>query len=192
MASVREKLPWRRTRWILVAGVVAAVGAVGAFAAFTSDVDVTSGDFSTASIELEANGQTQSTTFSALGKTDMEPGDEVYAALQITNAGTTDFVYGMTTTASGDSTLAAALTIGVAKVSDSGSCTDASDFSAGTDIVTDSTTGLTNATFSDRSLSAGASEYLCFHVQLPSGASDSLSGKSASAVFDFTAQKQSS
>ncbi|HEX5147379.1 MAG TPA: hypothetical protein VFV85_10165 [Conexibacter sp.] len=174
----------RRVRAILAVGPLVALSWAGAFSAFTDNVDVTS-SFSTGSVTIRANDQTGTVAFTSLTTSGMTPGAVTYAPLRITNAGTSDFTYAMATATTGSATLASALTIGVKLVA-SASCT-ATDYANSTTVVYTEAAGLGSAAFASRPLASGASEFLCFKVQLPSGASNALQGMTTSATFSFSA-----
>ena len=185
MSFIKRVLAAKRTRWILAAAVVAALACVAAYVTVTPDSQADASTFSTGSISLTLNNQTGEVAFTDLSMTSMKPGDDVYAGLNVGNAGSLNFKYSMSATSSGDSDLATAMTIGIAAVAGT-SCTSGT-YAAGTSLYSDAA-GLGDATIDSRALSAGASDYLCFHVKLPSDAASTLQGKSASATFNFTAQ----
>jgi hypothetical protein len=173
----------RRIRLILAVGVAAALPGL---AACSGGGPANAASFSTGTISLTLNSQTGEAEFTDLSMDDMKPGADIYAALRVGNAGTSDFKYSMSAEQSGDADLADALTIGIAAVSGD-SCT-ASTYQGGTSVYTD-TAGLSKAAIAGRALSAGRTEHLCFHAQLPSDAGDNLASEAADATFNFTAQQ---
>lgn len=179
------KLPSsRRVRALLAIGPLVAVSWVGAYAAFTDSVDATS-SFSTGTVAIEANDQSGTVAFTSLSMSSMTPGATTYASLKISNTGTASFDYVMTTATTGDAALASGLAIGI-KVVGSSTC-DATAYGASGTTAYAEATGLDSAAISARPLAAAASEYLCFKVSLPSGASNSLQGLTTNATFTFTA-----
>ena len=174
----------RRVRAILAVGPLVALSWAGAFSAFTDNVDVTS-SFSTGSVVIRANDQTGTVAFTSLSMTDMTPGAVRYAPLRVSNGGSADFSYAMATATSGSAPLAAALTIGI-KVVASATCTQ-TEYDASRTTAYAEAAGLGSAAIAARPLVSGASEFLCFKVQLPSGASNTLQGLTTSATFSFTA-----
>lgn len=174
----------RRVRAMLAIGPLVGLSWLGAYAAFTDSVDVTS-SFSTGSIAIRANDQTGTVAFTSLSMTNMIPGTVRYAPLRITNAGTADFTYAMSTATSGSTVLAGALTIGI-KTVPSATCT-ATEYNASRTVVHAEAAGLGSAAIASRPLAAGATEFLCYRVELPSGASNSLQGLTTSATFTFNA-----
>jgi hypothetical protein len=180
MLSVAQVLKAKR---IIAAGVVAAIPGL---AACSSGGQADAASFSTGTISLTLNSQTGEAQFTDLSMGDMKPGADIYAALMVGNAGSSDFRYSMSTEQSGDADLADALTIGIAAVS-GGGCT-ASTYQAGTSVYAD-TEGLSKAAITGRALQAGHTEHLCFHAQLPSDAGGNLESEAADATFNFTAQQ---
>jgi hypothetical protein len=174
----------RRVRAILAVGPLVALSWAGAFSAFTDNVDVTS-SFSTGSVVIRANDQTGTVAFTSLSMSGMTPGAVRYAPLRITNGGTADFTYAMATATSGSAPLAAALTIGI-KTVPSATCT-ATEYNASSTTVYSEAAGLGSAAIASRPLAAGASEFLCFKVTLPSSAGNALQGLTTNATFSFTA-----
>lgn len=174
----------RRLRALLGIGPLVALSWAGAYAAFTDSVDATS-SFSTGTIAIEANDQSGTVSFTSLSMNGMVPGSVNYASLKIGNVGTIPFDYTMSTATSGDATLAAGLAIGI-KLTATSTC-DASTYGASGTSAYAEATGLGSAAIATRPLAVGASEYLCFKVSLPSGASNTLQGRSTDATFTFAA-----
>lgn len=179
------KLPTsRRVRAVLAIGPLVALSWAGAFAAFTDSVDATS-SFSTGTVTIKANDLTGTVAFTSLSMSGVTPGATKYASLKITNGGTSDFTYAMATATTGDASLAGALTIGV-KVVGSSTC-DATAYTGSSTVAYVEAAGLGSAAIASRPLASGASEFLCFKVALPSGASNSLQGLTTNATFSFSA-----
>lgn len=174
----------RRVRAVLAVGPLVALSWAGAFSAFTDNVDVTT-SFSTGSVVIRANDQAGTVAFTSLTTSGMTPGTVRYAPLRITNGGTADFSYAMATAASGSAPLAGALTIGV-KLVPSATCTQ-TEYDASRTTLHAEAAGLGSAAIASRALANGASEFLCFKVQLPSSADNTLQGLTTSATFSFTA-----
>jgi hypothetical protein len=174
----------RRVRAILAVGPLVALSWAGAFSAFTDNVDVTT-SFSTGSVIIRANDQTGTVAFTSLSMTGMTPGAVRYAPLRVTNGGTADFNYAMATATTGSAPLASALTIGI-KVVASATCTQTEYDASRTTVYTEAA-GLGSAVIASRPLVNGASEFLCFKVQLPASASNALQGLTTNATFSFTA-----
>lgn len=181
---MRFRLTPHRVRALLAVGPLVALSWAGAYAAFTDTVDATT-SFSTGSVAIEANDQGGTVAFTSLSTSGMTPGTVTYAPLKISNTGTIAFDYAMATATGGSAALAAALTIGI-KVVPGATC-DASAYAASSDVAYAQAAGLGGATIAARPLATGASEYLCFRVELPAGADNSLQGLTTNATFTFTA-----
>jgi hypothetical protein len=120
----------------------------------------------------------------------MMPGDVNTQPLTVTNGGTAQLRYAMSTTATNALGTAIQLTV---KTEDAGGGCAAF---TGTTVV--AATNLNGAAFGssvqgaqagDRTLAAGASEVLCFRVSLPLAAPDSLQGATSAAAFTFNAEQ---
>lgn len=173
-----------RMRALLMVGPLVALSWAAAHAAFTDTVEATT-SFSTGTIDIQADDQDGTVAFTSLSTRGMTPGDVVYAPLKISNAGSVDFDYTMSAATTGSAPLAAALAIGV-KVVPSATC-DAGAYSASSTVAVPEVTGLDNAAIAARALAASAAEYVCFRVELPSGANNGLQGLTTNATFTFTA-----
>jgi hypothetical protein len=177
--------PRRRRRLILAVLLTSSLATLGAGAmslAVFSDSQTTDGSWSAGTIVL---GVSPSTTFSA---TDIMPGDSGSQTVTVSNAGTGDLRYAMTSSATnGDGKgLRAQLTLTV----EAGTC--------------GSTTGtlysgaLNGAAFGDptngpdagdRDLAAGGSEDLCFSWDFPLGSGNGYQGATTDATFTFDAEQ---
>ncbi|HST41746.1 MAG TPA: SipW-dependent-type signal peptide-containing protein [Conexibacter sp.] len=174
----------RRVRALLAIGPLVGLSWLGAYAAFTDSVDVTT-SFSTGTVQIRANDQTGTVAFTSLTTTGMIPGTVRFAPLRITNSGTSDFNYSMRTAVTGSAPLASALVVGI-KVVPSGTCTS-TEYNASRTVVHGEAAGLGSAAIAARPLAAAASEFLCYRVELPSAADNSLQGLTSNATFTFTA-----
>lgn len=177
----------RRVRGALASCSVLGLAWVGTYAAFTDDAAAES-VFTAGEVDIVlANETDDAYAFTDLSVDAIKPGTVKYAALPVNNAGDLPFDYTLTTTTSTANDLAAALTIGVKSVI--GTTCDATSYGAGTAVVAESS--LTTApTSAARSLAVGASETLCFKVELPSGADNASQGQSTTATFTFDATQQ--
>ena len=119
------------------------------------------------------------------------PGDNFDAQLDISNPGTLDLIYAMTTSITGSSDLADDLlltvrtkTASACSVRDGSLLYNSASLSAGA--IGDPAHGIQAG---DRPLAAGASESLCFTIVLPAGAPTSDQGTSLAATFAFLAEQ---
>ena len=177
---------------LLVVGVVAASLGVASNAIWTDSEDVDANVFSTGTVDISTNPTTALVTYS-----DMAPGDSTGGqSLTVTNAGTMDLRYAVTMTADNTDTLGLYAELDLT-IRDEG--TDCTTFDGAVlygpdlpflltgDLIGDPTQG---AQAGDRTLTtASPSEVLCFKVDLPLAAPDSVQGASTTAVFTFEAEQ---
>jgi hypothetical protein len=126
-----------------------------------------------------------------LTMSNLVPGDSFIARLTIQNSGDLDLLYAMTTTTSGDATLASTLQLTIrTKTANPCSSQDGSVVYGPGNL---SAAAIGNPTHGaqagDRTVLAGATEDLCFKVALPTAASASVQGTSAGATFAFQAEQ---
>ena len=177
---------------LLVVGVVAASLGVASNAIWTDSQDVDANVFSTGTIDISTDPTTALVTFS-----NMAPGDEVTNDITVTNAGSLELRYAVTSDTTED-TLAAQLDLtiktGVTTCTNVGFGVDGTIIygpgnlgsTAGTDVIGDPTQG---ADTGDRTLAASADEDLCFNVELPSATGKSFQGLTTTATFAFAAEQ---
>ena len=177
---------------LLVVGVVAASLGVASNAIWTDSEDVDANVFSTGTLDISTAPITALVTYS-----DMAPGDSTGGqSLTVTNAGTMDLRYAVTMTADNTDTLGLYAELDLT-IRDEG--TDCTTFDGAVlygpdlpflltgDLIGDPTQG---AQAGDRTLTtAVGSEVLCFKVDLPLAAPDSVQGASTTAVFTFEAEQ---
>ncbi len=179
-----------RKVWIALLAVGVVAGAPWALtqAIFSDSVAVASNSFSTGNVDISSSPTSALVSFSG-----MAPGDKVTAPITISNAGTLQLRYAMTTSISGSSTLSDGLTLtvksGVTTCSNAGFGTDGTQAYTGS--LTAGAIGDTaqGSQAGDRTLNASANEVLCFQVQLPTSATNSLQSLSATATFTFGAEQ---
>jgi hypothetical protein len=180
---------------LVVVSVVASFAVFGSFAIFTDSQSVPANTFSTGTLDISTNPTTALVTFS-----DMAPNDEVTNPITVTNGGSLELRYAVTSTTTED-TLAAQLDLtiktGVTTCTNAEFDTDGTviygpaDLGsvAGTDVIGDPAQGDDSG---DRTLSASGNETLCFNVQLPSSTGNTFQGLTTTATFDFQAEQTSS
>jgi camelysin-like metallo-endopeptidase len=190
MATIALPAPKRRKIYLtlLVLGLLAGAPWAATHALFTDSQDITGNTFSTGSVDISASPATALVTL-----TTMAPGDKVTGELTVTNAGTLQLRYAMTTGITGSTTLAdgleAQIKTGVTTCSNAGFDTDGTSVYNST--LTSAAIGSTaqGGQAGDRTLNPSASEVLCFQVRLPSSAGASLQGLSTTATFTFAAEQ---
>lgn len=177
---------------LTVAGIVALT--TTSLALFTETETVGANTFSVGTIDLTAAPTSAAITFSA-----MAPGDQVTAALTITNAGTLELRYAVTSTTT-ENVLAAQLDfrikVGVTTCTTAGFGTDGTVVYATGDL--GSTTGINvigdptaGSQAGDRTLAASANEVLCMNVLLPSASGNTFQGVTTTASLAFAAEQTS-
>jgi spore coat-associated protein N len=174
-------------------GIVALLAAMSALTFGTSavslalftDTDSSTWSFTTGSIDIESNPAVL-TAISA-----MMPGDVAADSLTISNAGTADLRYAMSTSAT--NALGDELELAVREEDADAGCDDfdgAVVVAAGTTLdgasFGDAATG---AQAGDRVLAAGSSEVLCFQVSLPLATANAFQGATSDATFTFDAEQ---
>jgi len=181
---------------LLLVGVVAAGLGVASNAIWTDSEPVGANTFSTGTVLISTSPATALVTYSG-----MAPGDEVTNPITVTNDGSLELRYAVTSTTTED-TLAAQLDLtiktGVTTCTNAGFDTDGSviygpaDLGsiAGIDVIGDPTPGDDTG---DRTLAgSGGNEDLCFNVELPSATGDPSQGLTTTATFTFEAEQTSS
>jgi hypothetical protein len=181
-----EVVARRRRRRGLIALLLSAclltLGSGALSLAIFTDTDASTGSFAVGSIDINTN---PAVLFTATG---MMPGDTVNATLAVSNDGSAQLRYAMSTTDDGDP-LADQLT---ATIKDEG--TDCATFDGATlysgalsgAAIGDASQG---ADAGDRTLNAAAAENLCFRVTLPGSTDDTFQGASTDVTFTFDAEQ---
>lgn len=173
--------PSRAVKTVAALGCLSSVVWASTFAAFSDTVDAPTGTFTAGSLQVnaEAADVLAFTTLASHGN--LKPGQAVYAPLTLKNQGTLAASYTMATTAS---TGSLPMTVTVRK--GSASCSDALGFGAGgTELVADAP--MATAAFTATTIAAGASDVLCFKMELPSSAGNAAQGTSISSSLRFSA-----
>lgn len=181
-----------KIRAVLALGAVVGLGTVATLAAW-SDTGAATGTFSTGTLDLKLNGQDGTIALTTLAMANATPGTTIYANLPVTNAGSVNFTYGFTTgSTNGTDTpaLNANLNWSVVSLGTASSCTSGT-FSAAAGVpatyISPTTTLSAVPAITGRALAAGATENLCFKVELPTTAPSGVQGKSTVATVSFTA-----
>ncbi len=177
----------RRRRTLMALLMTLSIGSLGAGAfslAVFTDTAATDGGFSTGTVDLATSPSTLFTV------TDMLPGDSTSATLTVTNNGTAQLRYAMTSTATNadSKNLRSQIQVDIKP----GSCPSASPslysgaLGSGSATFGDPTQG---AQAGDRVLAGGASENLCFTVSLPLATGNAYQGAATTATFTFDAEQ---
>ena len=159
---------------------------------FTDTASVPANTFTTGTVDISTNPATALVTFS-----DMAPGDEVVNPITVSNDGSLELRYAVTSITTED-TLAAQLDLtiksGVTTCTTGGFGVDGTVVYATGDlgsmasinVIGDPTQG---AQAGDRTLAASGSEVLCFNVSLPSSTNNTFQGLTTTATFAFQAEQ---
>ena len=177
----------RRTLVGLVAiGILASFMGIGGFSLFTDTADNGSNAFTSGSVEISTSPASAFLTMS-----NMAPGDSVTAQLTVSNDGTLQMRYAMTTATTDEDLLDLdqALTL-VIREKGTNPCTtfDGTQVYSGTlkaGVIGDPTPGGDDG---DRTLNAHTPEDLCFKVTLPSDAIGPMAA-ATTATFTFDAEQ---
>lgn len=177
---------------LLAIGILAAGIGLGTGAIFTDTQQVDANTFSTGTVDISTNPTTALVTFSG-----MAPGDQVTNPIVVTNSGTLELRYAVTSTTT-ENTLAAQLDLtiksGVTTCTNAGFGDDGTVIyspadlgsTAGINVIGDPTQG---AQAGDRALAASGSETLCFNVSLPLSTGSAFQGLTTTATFNFLSEQ---
>ena len=193
----------RRVVWavLTLALSLAALGVSATGAIFTDSDAVTGNEFVTGTVALDASPTSSLVAFSG----GMAPGDSTSGELTVSNSGSLELRYALTSTTDEDA-LAAQLEMWVWAESDevdalpNTSCDTAPGANVasyiyeqldlgstgGTNIIGDPTQGSQTG---DRTLAASANELLCFYVELPVGTGNAFQGLTTTATFDIASEQ---
>ncbi|MGQ9572792.1 MAG: TasA family protein [Dehalococcoidia bacterium] len=180
---------------LAVVSLLASFVVFGSFAIFTDSQSVPNNTFSTGTVDISTDPTTALVTYSG-----MAPNDEVTNPITVSNAGTLQLRYAVTSTTTED-VLAGQLDLtiktGVTTCTNEGFDVDGTiiygpgDLGsvAGTNVIGDPAQG---EQAGDRTLNASANETLCFNVHLPSSTGNAYQGLTTTATFNFQAEQTSS
>jgi predicted ribosomally synthesized peptide with SipW-like signal peptide len=185
---------------LLVTGVVAASLGVASNAIWTDSQDVDANVFSTGTIDISTDPTTELVHFTS---PKMAPGDEVTGSITVTNAGSLELRYAVTSTTT-ENLLAAQLDLTIKE--DVTTCDNTGFHLSGTVIYGSPVPGDLGSTAGihiigdpdqgqdtgDRTLAPAADEDLCFHVELPTGTGNSFQDQTTTATFAFAAEQTAS
>jgi camelysin-like metallo-endopeptidase len=173
----------------VLAGLLAGFANAGS-ALFTSSATVDANTFTTGTVILSTNPSTALLTFS-----NMAPGDQVTAPLSVSNAGTLQLRYAMTSAATNTDSKALRDQLTLSIKSGVTTCTNAGFGSTGTQLYSGSLTAgalgspTAGAQAGDRTLNASSNETLCFNVTLPINTGNTFQNATTTATFTFDAEQ---
>ena len=177
----------RKVKAVAALGTLSGAVWASTYASF-SDSATASSTFSTGTLDLVLNGDASDAyAFTSLQSSNLKPGDVVYAPLTVANTGSLGFSYAMTSSSTNadSKALRDTLRLGAKLVASAGAC-DASGYSGSSTTVM-AEGAISGAAISSRSVGTGASEVLCFKVELPSSAGDALQGATTTTTMTFSA-----
>ena len=180
---------------LLVVGGLAGISAFGAFSIFTSTATNPSNTFSTGSVSISTSPASAFITFSS-----MVPGDTTTQSLVVSNDGTLQLRYAITSSATNTDAkgLKDQLVLTVKTIDVTTPATPCDNFD-GTQLYTgdldDGAGGVLvgsnaqGAQAGDRTLNASTNETLCFRVNLPSTTGNAFQNATTTATFTFDAEQ---
>lgn len=185
-------------RLLIVLAAALALLSIGAgqlSLAYFTDQESVAATFSTGSIDLDGTAIAGLT----LTTSAMMPGDAVTDDVLISNVGTAQLRYSLSTASTNADAklLRAVLTLTVKTIDVTTPGTPCNDFD-GTSVLAATVLGASTAGFGssapgaqagDRNLAAAASETLCFRVSLPSGTGNAYQGAATTTTFTFDAEQ---
>ena len=179
---------------IAVLAVTAGLLSLSVLALFTDTASVPANAFTTGTVDINTSPTTALVTFS-----NMAPGDEVVSPITVSNDGSLQLRYAVTSTTT-ENTLAAQLDMtiksGVTTCTTGGFDTDGTVLYGPDDL--GSTTPGDNVIGNpaqgdnppgDRTLAASTSEVLCFKVSLPIATGNTFQNATTTATFDFQSEQ---
>ena len=180
---------------LAVVCVLGSLSAFGALSIFTDTASVTDNAFTMGTVDISTSTGSALVTFSG-----MTPGDKVTAPITVTNAGSLQLRYAVTSLADDDDSLHLRtqldLTIKelVTTCTNAGFGTDGNVLYGAADLGGDPAINVIGdpaqgADGGDRTLNASGNEVLCFHVELPSSTGDAFQGATTTATFSFVAEQ---
>ena len=158
---------------------------------FVDTTTADTGQVATGYVDLVATPST-----AAFSITGLTPGDSGYGLITVRNSGPLSYRYAATQSASG-SLPAAQLNIEVKAQTNATSC-NATSYAGNGSVVRSTTSMATSTVFGnpatgahtgDRTVAAGATEYLCVRLTLPTSAPSSTQGSTLTSVFTFAAEQ---
>jgi len=179
---------------LLGIGLLGLLAGLSSLAIFTDSAAVDSNTFTTGTVDISTAPTTALVTFS-----NMAPGDQVTNPLVVTNAGTLQLRYAVSSTATNTDGkgLKDQLTLTIKTIDVTTPGTPCDDFD-GTQLYTGDADGTTGALVGsnaqgaqagDRTLDASISETLCFQVLLPSSTGNAFQNATTTATFTFDAEQ---
>jgi predicted ribosomally synthesized peptide with SipW-like signal peptide len=183
---------------LVVIGLLAGIGAFGALSVFTDTASVPSNTFTVGTVDISTSPASALITYSG-----MAPGDKVTQPLTVSNAGSLELRYAVTSQATNTDSkgLRAQLDLriksGVTTCTNAGFDTDGTLLYGPGDLGSDPAINVIGDPAQgddtdDRTLAASANEVLCFQVALPSSTGSAYQNATTTATLNFEAEQTSS
>jgi spore coat-associated protein N len=195
MDTTQNRRTRRRFMVLLAAGlaVVSITAGATSLALFTSATTATANTFSTGTVILTTTPASALITFAA-----MAPGDQVTAPVTVSNTGSLNFRYAISSAATNADAKGLKDQLVLTIKNNVTTCTNAAFGATGTVLYTgdlDSTAGklvgdnATGAQAGDRALAPAGSEVLCFNASLPLATGNAFQNATTTATFTFDAEQ---
>ena len=178
---------------LLLTGLLAAL-AGGGTSLFTNSANVSANTFTAGTVILATNPNTALVTFG-----NMAPGDQVTALITVSNTGSLDLRYAVTSTATNGDGLGLMTQLVLTIKSNVTTCTNGGFGASGTQLYSGALGSIAGINVvgnpaqgqqsGDRTLNASTNEVLCFNVLLPSSTGNSFQGATTTATFTFNAEQ---
>ncbi|MBI3537563.1 MAG: hypothetical protein HY070_08415 [Chloroflexi bacterium] len=174
---------------LLVTGIMAAFVSAGS-ALFTSTATIAANTFTTGTVTISTSPSSALVTFS-----NMAPGDQVTAPLTVSNDGSLQLRYAMTSSSTNADAKALRDQLVLTVKSGVTTCTNAGFGASGTSLFSGALSAgafgdpASGAQTGDRTLNASATETLCFNVSLPSSSGNAFQNATTTATFTFSAEQ---
>ena len=168
----------------LLTGSLLAVG--GSLALFTSSPSLGGNAFTTGTVNLGLNPTT-----ALLTSANMLPGDTVAGSLVVSNTGSSQLRYALTSSSTNTDTkgLMNQVTLSIRTLGTSCAVFDGTSLYTGTLAAAAFGNVAQGAQAGDRSLNGGASETLCFQASLPAATANTYQGATTTTTFTFSAEQ---
>lgn len=173
---------------LVLSGTVAIAGVVSSLALFTDSDALGANAFTTGTIVLGLNPTTALLTSSAL-----MPGDNVNGTLIVSNTGTAQLRYAMSSSSTNTDGkgLAAQMTLTIKTLGTSCAIFDGTSLFSGALSAAAMGSNAAGAQAGDRTLAAGASETLCFRASLPLASGNTFQNATTTTTFTFDSEQTS-
>ncbi len=185
--GTRDGRSRRRRRGLIALLLTVSVGTLGAGVfslAYFTDTDTTNGSFATGTIKLDVSPL--SALFAVTG---MLPGDTQNSTLTLTNNGSGQLRYSMTTTVTGAAPLAGQLDAVVKTKGTSCVAFDGTVLYSGKLNLAAFGNPAVTGNVGDPTLNSGSTDQLCFRVSLPVSTNDTFQGVSTAVTFTFNSEQ---